>query len=206
MNRIFYLVASFLFLLSSPMLGFSQQTQEGDYRLLLKSGNVLHHSNLTEFVSDFGKSTYALYEGNYYVVVQFNQTPTQQQRAAIENSGIELLNYLPKYAYYARIPEHYDANQLAAFNIRGIFELDAINKIHPNITSGDYPDYAIAGNNELDLSITSFSSISDDKVREAIVEAGFKLITVEMQENFITVRANINGYSSIGIFTLCSIY
>ncbi len=107
MKQILLLVLSFFFL----QIAF---TQEQDYTLYLQSSYMdLGYMNLGRMTNR--KSRWAnipTFEGKKYFIVQFRKIPTDAQKAEMKSLGVELLHYVPNYAWFASAPEGLEIERL----------------------------------------------------------------------------------------------
>ncbi|HQF28814.1 MAG TPA: hypothetical protein PLD36_09375, partial [Bacteroidia bacterium] len=55
--------------------------------------------------SKFDKSSIksSLFDNNYFLLIQFNAIPSEENRALLKNAGIELLDYIPSNTWTARV-------------------------------------------------------------------------------------------------------
>ncbi|MDB4516880.1 hypothetical protein N9089_04695, partial [Crocinitomicaceae bacterium] len=84
----------------------------------------------------------AFVEGRVYSLIQFNTIPTNTDKAAISNQGIELISYIPNYAWIAKLDTSIQASMLANLNIRNIAKVSSLWKMSSELSSGIIPDYA----------------------------------------------------------------
>ena len=55
-----------------------------------------------------------IYDGQYYLILQFKDIPTPRFRKQLTDKGIELSGYLPNYAYWASIPASANLDDLSS--------------------------------------------------------------------------------------------
>jgi len=118
----------FTFLLSfSFTTSFSQQKDKpvrfanGDF---ITTGNISSNSFKKEDISA------ALFENNYYVLVQFSVLPSADTKQKMKSEGITLGAYLPGDAYVATIKNTFDFNRAKQFKINSVNVVPAAYKIH----------------------------------------------------------------------------
>ena len=88
------------------------------------------------------------------IVVHFDGPVRQQQRAALESSGVHLLSYLGGYAYFARLAPGADVAGFAA--VPGTVAVETIavaNKLHPDLARGVAHPWSVVA--EVDTTRTS---------------------------------------------------
>lgn len=147
------------------------------YELDLKNGKILMDDNPSSFLQDFQLQTGDLFQGHYYLVVQFDQIPTQNVREEITALGVELLDYLPRNAYIASIPQGFNLSELVNRGARSFLQPDQRLKLSPEIYSLDIPEHAIIGE-EVEVLVSLYSNVN-----KADVLPWF-------QENFIVENAH----------------
>lgn len=167
---------------------FSFMAAAQDMKLYLKSGTVETEANLSRFISSPEPSD--VFNGQYYRLIQFNSIPTAEQRSALEQTGLKLLHYLPRNAYFASVPAGYDRTQLINHNIYSVSEVKPAWKLTPNLLQGDYPAWAIPSQGQLELIINYYPGIPVEKVKEGLAQNKMVFVKVYEFSNRITVRIN----------------
>ncbi len=97
-----------------------------DFAVKLKTGEF------TPSQLRFSASRAASYV-DQHVLIQFDHMLTDAERRALENEGIELLSYVPNYAYTARLRTTIDQATADQFGIRWLDGIDPLQKISPDI-------------------------------------------------------------------------
>lgn len=113
------------------LIGLSQ-SQAPTLPLYLKSGTQQLTRNidqLSELDSAAQSNTYA---GVMWAVVQFNKIPNREQVRELKSEGVQLLEYLPKYAYLAEIVLPVNQRALVSSNARALYFLETSDKIAAN--------------------------------------------------------------------------
>ncbi|MDP4819994.1 MAG: S8 family serine peptidase, partial [Saprospiraceae bacterium] len=115
-------------------LGLSGQI---DYNIQLKSGTIRQTEMLApESVSESFIQHNRL--GNFfYLVLQFNELPDEVMMQELNSLGIQLVGYLPHYAYLAKIPADTD---FSALNVRRVIPFLPQHKLSEALAVGDYSD------------------------------------------------------------------
>ncbi|MBI3232625.1 MAG: S8 family serine peptidase [Bacteroidetes bacterium] len=75
-------------------------------------GNILRNQ---------AQSSYLLFDEKYYVMIQFQQIPSQQIKESLLSKGIELSGYIPNHTYFASVPLTAKKLDLKSLNIRSVF-------------------------------------------------------------------------------------
>ncbi|MBK8951265.1 MAG: hypothetical protein IPM85_01805 [Chitinophagaceae bacterium] len=98
------------------------------YSLQLKSGTLFPEKNYAaDQVKKLNLSA-AKVAGKSYVIIQFEELLSDAEKAEMKNAGIELLDYIPNYAYTATVAGSIDFEFLGKFKIRTVFEIVAFTK------------------------------------------------------------------------------
>lgn len=155
-----------------------------DYTLKLKSGDV----QLTALAANDNLSVVAnANQLDGYAIVQFHQIPTEAEKVTLKSNGVSLLEYLPNYAFIARLnnPSNVSIGEL---NIRSItpFELDY--KIANRLKYRENPDWAVQGDNKLDLTIALQLDQLAPTASGLIIAMGGEILETNEFLDFINVR------------------
>lgn len=181
-------------LFTSACLAFALHAEaQQPQPLYLQSGTVTPVPNLHEFVQSpvptdrFGDW--------YYRVLQFETLPSEQQKEAMRQSGVLLLNYLPKNAFVAAIPVRYDRTLLAGFNVTAVHALTPHQKISKLIIGG-FHDWAINAPGTVDLNIQYQSNLPLNMILTAARKHGEVLGTLAEAH---TVQVRISDFGLMAI-------
>ncbi|TLV02142.1 S8 family serine peptidase [Dyadobacter luticola] len=119
----FLLIAVF-----SGLKVFAQQKPV--HKLFLRSGTITPPENIATISANLRKSASS---EKTFVIIQFYDIPTQSQKDLLKNAGIELLEYIPDYAYTATVMGNADENVLKEANARSVVELAPEQKIEKGL-------------------------------------------------------------------------
>jgi hypothetical protein len=136
-----------ILLLLAPAL----MAQPVEQPVRLANGNFFTGDNIRN--NSFRQSALqpVLHNGQYYVLVKFAQLPDAAQQQALQQAGVQLLQYLPGRAYLATIEQRFDFAAAARQGIASInalppmYKLDArILNYTPTADKGAQPLMAVA--------------------------------------------------------------
>lgn len=178
---------AFLFIIFA-ILNSNAQNNKNDYRLLLKAGTVDIEENIQKIVDEKSLSNFDAFENKYYCFLQFYDIPLQNQREQIEQSGIELLEYLPNYTYAVSIPEKYDLRLLKSYNVRAVFNLEPIYKLDEQLHAHPYPDWAVFGDKQIDVVVQYHKNIEPKTIKEYFANEDVEIISSNDYSSLITLR------------------
>ena len=115
MKSLLKLLPAFLFLIS-----FSGYTQV-EKPIQFKSGDYYPALNISQ--GELYSTNLALQDGGYRLV-QFSEIPTESEKQTLESLGLELLDYIPTNAFFARVSEGANCSLFLEY---GVISLEAIN-------------------------------------------------------------------------------
>ena len=90
---------------------------------------------------------------DYVVVISFEKNPSKALRASLKKEGIQLLNYHSKNAYLAKVPTNIQAAELRKSGIKNIRKYLVTEKLSPEITGGQFPEWAVKSPGTIDIAI-----------------------------------------------------
>lgn len=174
--------------------------QVKDYNLLLHSGKFIPEANvnLVSKTSEVLKKN--LFNGKYYIAIQFEAIPEQATKDRLANAGLQLIDYLPNYAYTAIVQENFNLSELKSAHARSVFALNNAQKSSPEVRTGMIPSHAKNAMGYADLSILTYEKMSVSQVQGMLNAMGamilaeqpvFRTLTVRVAEANVGVIANL---------------
>ncbi len=136
------------------------------YDLFIHSGQVLPEEGVR-----FRLDADQVVDGHFYCILQFYDVPNGAVRKDIEDAHIELLDYIPNYAWLARVPEGVDLNNLP---IRSVIELSPEVKLAPELQAESYAQCLIEQGG-IRVKTLLFPEISKQSSWKMIQNAGFEV-------------------------------
>lgn len=109
------------------------------------------------------------YQGNYYLVMQFEQIPDSSTRQSLAAAGIELFDYIPNYAYLAKVPIGLSFSEIAA---RAIAVYEGQYKLSAALATGNYPSHAYH-EGVLSLIVKPWPSVAADSLAVDLSAVGY---------------------------------
>ncbi|MFK8008361.1 MAG: S8 family serine peptidase [Saprospiraceae bacterium] len=169
-------------------LFFANLSAQQDYQILFSSGTITPTENIRDFAKNAVINANENYDGYYYRMIQFYDIPTDAQHEAIQQNGIELLEYLPRLAYIAAIPNNLDPQKLINLNVRAVLEIAPDFKIATNLQQSYFEDWALRGD-RVAVQIEYYKNI---KQRDLLLHLKADGIEVEMANGYNNfLQANI---------------
>ncbi len=196
MNQIFTRLIKLTFILLFPALSFAQQGSK-DYNLLLNSGKFIpveNISTLTKTTDVFQKS---LYGDKYYVTLQFKELPGQELKDQLKSQGIELIDYIPSYAYTAIVPANIEVAFLRSLPLRSVLQFSTEQKMPGDLFKNEIPTHAVKATGYIDLTVTTYEKISVDKIASSLNALGTIILADNQVFRSFTMRVPIANIKRI---------
>jgi len=145
---------------------------QSDYNIRLKSGEIaaidkIPIDQLDQVLDDSNN-----YGNQHYVILQFQQIPDNIAQIQLSNIGVELMNYLPNYAFYAAINEGVDYTQLNG--VVSVVDIKPIHKKSTNIASQNYPPHTIQGD-MIELAVIPYPNIDEETFLAYLENEGYQV-------------------------------
>ncbi|MFK8039363.1 MAG: S8 family serine peptidase [Crocinitomicaceae bacterium] len=175
-------------LLSIAVFNFSGIAQKNT-PLHFKSGLVESNIDLAKSKTTFQ----SVKNGDHYCIIQFHSIPTEDKKSQLKAEGIQLLNYLPKNAFYAKVSSGASWSTIQEVGISQILEIKADYKLSKDLKANKINDWAKVGNNKIALNAVFFNVINKDQARQALtsVSADIQLINDANIANIIIDLSNL---------------
>jgi PKD repeat protein len=129
------------------MAAYITNAQQRDYMLHLDQGDIELKENAKAFFAKNNIPDQDYVSGYCYRYIQFFETPNSATRAAVEATGVRLLEYLPSQTYIAALPKGLNAHGLSSFKIRSISRILPEQKMSKNLAISNFDDWAIHDDN-----------------------------------------------------------
>ena len=168
-------IIKFQVLILFPFLLFGQNSNI----IQLKSGNFIPEENFSQLLNDHSVLQPALFSGKYYVVIQFNKIPSQQERNTLNLNDIQLIDYLPKNAYTAVIPVNIFFKCIKSLPIRSIFYLNPEQKMSKELKENKIPVWAIKEKGMVDVNVITYEKFSRETIEPDLEKLNIKIIETQ---------------------------
>lgn len=166
-------------------LGLAQET---DFTLHLAQGpekvNAQTYTGLTK-----GKAP----EKESYKIIQFTKIPNEKEKVILANNGILLLDYIPNFAFYAKILPSSNVNNLTQLNIRAIVNVESKYRLAPNLFFKEYPEWAVNGD-EISVILNFYQGIN---ANEKIAQLALFGNIINIIENTVTLKLPISSLETL---------
>jgi hypothetical protein len=141
-----------------------------DYHLSLHGGKEIPEEGMRSHIS-----MNEMVNGFYYSILQFYDVPDEHVREQLSDAGIELLEYVPNYAWISRIKGGADMSDIP---IRAVIPLRPTDKIFPSLQNGDFPE-CLLESGKVKVKALLYPRVSQDASREMLEQAGFEELSLE---------------------------
>ena len=165
------------------------------YTVFFQSGKYTYPANLERFIEhpDFDSDKV---QNNVYRYIQFHQIPTPKQQTELAAKGIDLLDYIPRNTYLARIPVSINLQEMRKMNIRSIFKPAPEQKIAKALANDQYPDWAIQGD-QIALIVQFPMGLNPYWVQSELAKQNILLDRRIPGENNLYVLAPLNNWMQL---------
>ncbi len=155
------------------------------YRLLLKNGAFIPEKNITTAKLEKFNGNANRSNGKTFAIIQFEQIPTESERQALNQNGVELLDYIPNNAYTVIVSGSLNTAFLQQIKARAFVELTAEQKMEPTLATGNYPPSAIKVEGTIDVRISFPRVFSFEEVSAELKNRNFDIISTEFKNYHI---------------------
>ncbi len=186
-------------LIMSAVVILSAQEADKKYDILLLSGAV-HPSENTKGASSFKFLQDEVINGKYYRIMQFKEIPSDPEKQELQSMGIELLVYLPNYAFYASVSQSADLSKANKNgNIRAILQVSPEYKIHPSLTNNKLPKEAELVKGKADIVLIYFKDIPAGMIANELKKKikGIKILSQDDASQTVNVRVKRNQVNKL---------
>lgn len=177
-----------LFILPAILLFNRAAAQQEEKPVEFANGKFSTNANINN--NKFSKESLkaAVYNNDYYVLLQFNELPSLKQRAELKKAGIRLGGYMPGNAYYATISGNFDFAKAKGFNVASINAIPAAYKIDQQLKI--FTRASDTSKSQL-FAVSFFETVNRQTVVDAIRQAGGILNETKLNTgNIILIETN----------------
>lgn len=184
-------LAALLLTFSLPFLSLSQ-----DQQLKLRSGEYT-----VSGTSNFEWSDNEVFHDRFFRIVVFETIPSNEEKAALRESGITLLDYLPQNAYYASISTSVD---WSALENATVIEIAPEYKQSELLRDKNYPHWTLFGTDQIELIGFYFDPFSQEDAQKQLATIGGTVAAYDDYQKTMHVRVPLTALDAL--FTLDGFY
>ncbi|HYG39637.1 MAG TPA: S8 family serine peptidase, partial [Cytophagales bacterium] len=170
-----------LLIFFTPIIAFSQKQQEDTYKINYKSGSFIPSGTTIQKRQNKSSALRTEAYPGSYKLIQFYQIPSLEEQNKLQQSGIELLEYIPNNAYWAFFSADPNSLNIEEFKIRALEDISPKSKIDPQLLQEPLPKWAIKSG-KLALIIKYFKNQSPLLLKQKLKELECE-ITRELAEH-----------------------
>lgn len=168
----------------------AQQTSE----ILFKSGSFLPEEQ--ELSSKHAYAESELVDGAYFRIVQFAAIPKNEVKDQLKSAGIELLSYLPRNSFYARIQASAELSALQRNGCKGIYPIASRFKLSTELNEKKYPHWALFGSDKIELNTIYFPEVLSENAVAMLQTVGAEILQVRAA-NTLTLRISLDQLDAL---------
>ncbi len=190
------LMAAFL------LFSHNAMTQENNgFELMLKSGAFTPERNITDQNLEEFNRTSNRSSGKTFALIQFDRILSVSEKQQLTSFGIELLEYIPNYAYTVSISGNLSRDVLLQFNARSLVRLTATQKMEPRMARGDFPSWAVKTPGTVDTWISFPASFTGEEVLAELTRNHFTILSSELVKyRILAVRIPVSQLGELALF------
>ncbi len=181
-------------LMGLPAGSTAQGGEEARYRITLKSRQFTPTSgvepSLAQELTEAG-------DGRWHVILQFEDIPTDEQRATLEASGIKLLAYLPNFAWFASLPAQTSLQASALSQVRWMGAIQAADRTSPFLREHGVSPDMLDAQGRVKLDVHFFADITSDEALRVLSTHGAAIETELADFHRFIVRADPSAIAAL---------
>jgi hypothetical protein len=188
-----------MLLMVLPTASMAQKEKDAQYHIALKSRHFIPSPGVDPVLA---QELAEANEGRRHVLLQFENIPTDAQRAALEAADVHLLGYVPDRTWFASLPVKLSLQHSALSQVRWMGAIQAVDRISPILRERGIRQEMIDDQGQTSLDIRFFPDVSPDEAlrvlsaHEATVEdkqIDFHRFVVRVDPRAIDALAQENG-------------
>jgi len=149
----------------------------GDYQLSLINGSFTPGKNIFPGSKAGLNLRLGPVQVKSFVVIQFETIPDEEAKAQLKAEGIELLDYIPNYAYTATVNGALNVTSLTKNKARAVIELTAAQKMQPALTGNVLPAHAIKKAGMIDVWVSYPRSFTFEEISTELKNYDLEMIS-----------------------------
>ncbi len=169
----------------------------------LKTGNWVNTSpekNPNNNPIDFAD---CIFDGQYFLWLQFNDLPTESKKQEILSTGVALYDYLPKNTYVASFPINYNFSLLNNYNVYAVSKPSAPHKIDGQLFNSSQVSWAVTSSGNLKINVSYLPFVSSSQLTTSLNNMGFVFNVIGTEStDIIVLEASIENIKKIATHPL----
>ena len=201
-NLRFLLFSLFAFLIIGQT-SLTAQSDGTNYNLILQKEQRIVPENFADFLAAKKVPTDELVAGKYYRIVQFFESPSQEQLGGMERLGIEFLDYFPSRAYVVSFPKNLDRAILKNRGIRAVLPIDSKIKMDKSLVDLDGGHESVHGD-RIDVLLRFHKNISMEWVERKLAQEKVQVLKTMEESKLMNVNIDLNDLEKMAALPFVS--
>jgi len=185
----------FAFLTLALILIHTSAQAQTDFNIRLRAEQFTPTQNLNDFFDNRSNYSSALYNGNYYVLMQFSEIPNISRLQQLKANNIVLDQYIPNKAYLASIPNSVTKAFLQSMKVRSIMKVKTTWK--KGFNTNEIPTHALNAAGSADLILRYHKKADFDEVTFEIANLGGEFLLFDQVNHQIRIRIAIDKIETL---------
>ncbi|HZH96219.1 MAG TPA: S8 family serine peptidase, partial [Flavisolibacter sp.] len=179
-------------------ISFSLSAQKAGKTIWLKSGAIKAAAPLSQqSIESFNKALLTTFNKSI-ALVQFEELPSEKERRILSAAGIELLSYVPDYAYTVAITAPVNFDVLKTARVKALLDLLPQQKMDEALSKGQLPAYTVKVAGTVDVRVMFPKTIPASEVLAHLAETNFEVLSKELQTyNVLDLRITASRLSEL---------
>ena len=165
--------------------------------IYLKSTTLQSEDLIPITQADKGQFQASIFQGKYFVLLQFEEIPTTAMQQEMAQAGIQLLTYQPDFAFYAAVDQKIILRTLVKWKVKGVSAILPSYKHSRSLANHIYPSHAMIGQEVL-LAVRPYPNIPTSSLYELLVNKNFLLFPSTDDTPYPVVQLPINAIDRLG--------
>ncbi|MDC3252932.1 S8 family serine peptidase [Crocinitomicaceae bacterium] len=191
MSRYFLILTLFFV----PLLVFSQ-VRVPNHTIHISNAPLIIQNDLSNNWKRIKSDPSVWYDNAMYALIQFNDIPSDDEKAVLSNLGIDLLNYIPNYAWVSSIDSNIELDDLLLLDVRHVTKVLPDWKVSDEIISGTIPEYAGSSEN-LKVKVLFWNYGKEIDVSGIVGVFGSKVNSVDTEKGWASIECPLELISII---------
>ncbi|MBD2768496.1 S8 family serine peptidase [Hymenobacter sp. BT664] len=159
----------------APWLASAQPAKPaGRYAIQLATGPVTPAANFTDWLRQPATTPPDAWQGQVFRLLQFEQLPTEAQKAALAAAGVRLLDYLPHNAWTAVLPASLPHQRLANVGLRSLQPVSPTWKLAGDLARDVIPDHMRRAGGLVEVNVQYYATLTPAQAAQALRQTSFQ--------------------------------
>lgn len=132
-----------------------------------------------------------------YIIFQVAEPLNKAMHKSLAQQGIDLLEYIPKNNYLAKVSPNFNPAALAQMGIISWDFYRAEHKLSETVNLLEFPVYALLGNDEVKLDVFAYNNKGLEPLKAQLLSNGFTLIGEAESANGFTIGSDIDDINKL---------